>query len=57
MLISDLIRVFVANPFLADDADIYADNADECADKRRLENYFCDDLRVFLRNLRETKLE
>jgi len=47
MLISDLIRVFVANPFLADDADIYADNADECADKRRLENYFCDDLRLF----------
>jgi len=57
MLISDLIRVFVANPFLADDADIYADNADECADKRRLENYFCDDLRVFPRNQRETNLE
>jgi len=47
MLISDSIRVFVADLFLADDADIYADNADECADKRRLENYFCDDLRLF----------
>jgi len=50
MLISDLIRVFVANPFLADDADIYADNAD----RQILSAMICG---FFLRNQRETKLE